>query len=171
MGIKTGTVTGQVIESNRGSANVRLLQVQLLGSVPETVEFFNVSGEDTAPAEGDKVIVFELSDGFKFTMGTKDLIEASVLAGEKKIYSQDGGAVKAFITWFKTGVLRLNGDGDHAVRYAQLQTAFDELKTAFNNHDHVYTPGTGTPTTTASAVPQSAADITTSKIDTIEVPA
>jgi hypothetical protein len=123
MGIRTGTVTGQTIESNRGSANVRLLQVQLLGSVPETVEFFNVSGEDTAPAEGDKVIVFELSDGFKFTMGTKDLIEASVLAGEKKIYSQDGGLEKAIIYLKNDGKLQIGNGTD------ELLSLFDELLT------------------------------------------
>lgn len=66
--------------------------------------------------------------------------------------------------------LILNSGVDFAVQFTALQTAFDELKLAFNTHTHVYAPGPLTPIPTAVAVPQSIADISLSKIDTIKVP-
>lgn len=61
----------------------------------------------------------------------------------------------------------LNNGSNLAVQYEALQIAFDELQEAFNTHTHIYLPGPGT---TDPAIPQSIADITTTKIDTIKVP-
>jgi hypothetical protein len=167
MGISTGTVVGQQIESNRGSANVRMLDVQLLGSVPEVVEFFNVSGEDTAPANGDKIIVFDVG-GYKFSIGTKDLIVAAVQAGEKKLYSQESGAIKAYLYLLKSGILELNGNADFAVRFSDLETAFNQLKSDYNAHAHGGVD-TGSGTSGGTNTP-STADIAPAKVDTVKLP-
>jgi len=87
--------------------------------------------------------------------------------------------------WIKEdGNLELLGEGDFAVRYLELETAFNQLQsdhdalvTAFNTHTHTTTATIG-----ASAVPgviapvtapelPSTADITPAKIEEIEVPA
>jgi len=111
MGITTGIVKGQTIESYRGSPAVRLLQVQLLGPNPETVEFINVSGEDTAPATGDRVVVFNIGGGYKVTLGTKSQIIEAVSEGEKKIYSNNGSEILAFVYLDKNGKIQI-GNGE-----------------------------------------------------------
>ena len=62
----------------------------------------------------------------------------------------------------------LNGGSDWAVQFSALQTAFDELKTAFNTHKHTgVTVGAGVSGITDTL---SAADISLAKINTVKVP-
>ncbi|NIA28343.1 MAG: hypothetical protein GWP06_00345 [Actinobacteria bacterium] len=107
MGVNVGQVTGQEIGTYRGLENVRMLQVELLGSNPDTVLFFNVSGEDTAPANGDMVIVRNMG-GFRMTLGTKDPILQVSNAGEKEFYSHAAGV--------KLARLKLNIDGSVGIK-------------------------------------------------------
>lgn len=98
MGIKTGIVVGQEIKEYRGSQTpVRVLNVQLLGESPEQVVWLNVVGDDTAPVNGDEVVVFEVAKNYKVTLGTKDQIVAAVASGEKKLYSRnaDGNVISS----------------------------------------------------------------------------
>lgn len=160
-----GTITGQEIKTNRnGSIAVRLLQVQLSNeSDIQTVQYFNPSGEDSAPVTGDKVQVFAIGPAFKFALATEDQDNvASMSTGEKKLYSRDsGGAIAAFIEFLAGGNLYLNGSSYSAVRYEKLVTEFNELKAAFNSHVHL--PSGVTPT------PQSAADITSVESVTVKL--
>lgn len=178
MGIYTGIVKGQTIASYRGSPNVRLLQVQLLGDNPETVEFINVTGEDTAPSNGDRVVVFDVAGGYKVTLGSKSLITEAVLQGEKKLYSHLNGSLKAFIYFLNNGNLELNGNADFAVRFNELQTAFNQLKTDHDNllaelklhtHPGVTTGGSSTGPPVLSSNP-STANINPAKVDTVKLP-
>lgn len=169
MGLTVGVVTGQNITDYRGGDTVRMLQVQLLGDNPETVEWFDITGEDTAPVNGDKVVILEIARNYKIAVATKDLITAAVSAGERKFYSRDSnGAVQAIIYLKNDGSIELNSGSDWAVQFTALQTAFNELKTAFNTHLHtgVTSGGASTGTTT---IP-SAADISLAKINKINVP-
>lgn len=113
MGIKTGVVTGQDIIKYRGGDEVRILQVKLLGASPESVEWFDITGEDTAPVNGDKVVVWEVAENYKIAVATKDLITAAVSAGERKIYSRNSaGAVQAFIHLKDDGSIDASVPGD-----------------------------------------------------------
>ena len=170
-----GTITGQEIKTNRdGSIAVRLLQVQISNeSDVQTVQYMNPAGEDSAPINGDLVQIFSIGPAFKFAVAVEDQNNvASVANGGKRLFSRDPdtGAVKAFIDWLVGGVLNLNGSSRSAVGYEDLVTEFNDLKSAFNGHNHIYVPGSGTPTTTAAAVPQSAADITTTEVSTVKFP-
>lgn len=111
MGMSIGKVVGQSIESYRGLPATRMIEVQLLGESPETVEWINVTGEDTAPVNGDKVIVFNLGSGYKITLGTKDQIVAAVASGDKKLYARSNSdTISVYLHLRADGKIEL-GDG------------------------------------------------------------
>lgn len=103
--------------------------------------------------------------------------------GEFRTYSTDAtGNVMAY-TWLKNnGDLLLNGSDDNAVRYSELEKAFNKLKSDHNTLAQkwdafctAYVPGspttTGSPATlSTSTVGTSSADITPAKIAKIKVP-
>jgi hypothetical protein len=134
MGVTVGVVTGQSIEAYRGGDTVRLVKVQLLGNFPETIEWFDIAGEDTAPIIGDKVVVLEVARNYKIAIATKDLITAAVNAGERKFFSRNAaGVVQATIYLKDDGIIEINGNINTAVKYAPLNTALQGLVTAINN--------------------------------------
>jgi hypothetical protein len=169
MGLTIGYITGQSVEAYRGGDTVRMLQVQLLGDSPETIEWFDITGEDTAPINGDKVVILEVAKNYKIAVATKDLIVAAVNAGEKKFYSRDStGAVQATIYLKDDGNVQLNGGLNHAVQYEALLIEFNKLKATVNTH--VHTGGTlGGGLTGILTVPDTS-DITLTEINDIEVP-
>lgn len=152
---------------------------------------FGPPGDDSKPLPGDSDLLVSLENrGGKAAVGYVDPKNASsVDDGERQIYSRDAdGNIKAFIRWLKTGILRLNGTGDFAVRYNELETAFNQLK---GDHDSLVSiVGTMTVAfnTGWTVVPNdgggalkailgsisdpssSTADITPAKIEEIEVP-
>ena len=169
-----GTITGQEIKKNRdGSIAVRLLQVQISNeSDIQTVQYMGTAGEDSAPINGDKVQIFRIGSAFQFAVAVEDQNNvASVAEGGKRLFSRDPstGAVKAFIDWLTNGILHLNGNAYSAVRFQELETAFNQLQSDFDSHTHLYTPGVGTPTQTAITV-ASTADITPAESDTVKLP-
>lgn len=169
-----GTVTGQEIKPNRGTGiDVRILQVDLGTSAqsdPQSVEYFSLSGDDNPPQNGDKVVVISLGSAFKIAIGVRDAVVTAMNAGERKLYSRDNsGDIAAFINLLTDGNIELNGNSRSAVRYEDLRTAFDELKSVVNTHTHIYTPGAGTPTATAVGTPQSSADITAAESETVKL--
>ena len=105
-----------------------------------------------------------MSENYKIEIAQRDKIESTMDAGENKIYSQSGDAIKAFINWLNTGILELNGNNDFAVRFNALKTGFDLLVTNFNAHVHTETGGT----TSAPTVP-STADIDASKVNEVKI--
>ena len=162
----TGTVTGFAIGKNRnGSKNVVLLQVELRDKKDvQTIELFNPAGDDSIPPNNSKVVILKVSENFKIAIANSDNIEPVMGQGEKKIYSQSGNIIKAFINWLNDGILELNGNNDFAVRFNALKTGFDLLVSNFNAHVHTETGGT----TSAPTVP-STADIDSSKVNEVKI--
>ena len=88
--VDIGTVTGQEIRLNRdGGADVRLLQVQMVGNDVQTVQYMPMAGDDSPPQIGDKVAVESIGPAFRVALGIQDSVVPSVAAGEKKFYSRD----------------------------------------------------------------------------------
>lgn len=168
-----GTITGQEIKTNRdGSIAVRLLQVQISNeSDIQTVQYMGAAGDDSAPINGDLVQIFSIGPAFKFAVAVEDQNNiASMDAGEKKLYSRDSaGAIAAFINFLAGGNLELNGNVFSAVRFEELETAFNQLQNDFDTHTHLYTPGVGTPIQTAITV-ASTADIAPAESNTVLLP-
>lgn len=177
MGLTTGTVVNQTIATFKGAGPFRILDVQLLGDNPAKVIWFGNSGEDFAPYNGDQVIVFDLGGGFKIALKTNDQIDPSVDEGEKEIYSHDGSSKKAYIKWKASGDVEVNGNSKSAVRYEDLATAFNTLKSdlnsfvsIFNAHVHTTVTGLGAPTPPAVPGTPSSADIAPSESSTVKLP-
>lgn len=180
--MEIGTVKKSRIAKNRDAdETTQLLQVQFAEDEDaQEIEEQHLPGIQYNPPVDSRGFVSRISAAFKVLVGINDNVPKETLEpGERIAYSSDGGAIKAFIKYLKTGVLRINGTGDFAVRYTALETAFDQLK---SDHDallaelktHVHpgvqtgTGATGTPTLTSNA---STADITPAKVTEIEVPA
>lgn len=83
--------------------------------------------------------------------------------GDIEMEASAGGATQNLKN---DGQAEINGTGDHAVRFAELETAFNQLKSDFDAHMH--TGNLAAPTSPPLA--PSTADISPAKIDTIEVP-
>lgn len=75
--------------------------------------------------------------------------------------------------------ITVNDGEDYAVRYSELETAYNDLKqtvndliTAYNSHTHVLTlsSGTGTAASTATTATESTGDITGAKVEEILIP-
>jgi hypothetical protein len=164
--LQTGKVTGQEIKANRdGGVDVRLLQVNLnTDQRPDihTVQYFPMSGDDSPPQNDDTVLVMSIGQSFKVAIAVQDSVVPSMLTGEKKSYSRDSsGDIAAFINFLTGGDLELNGNAYTAVRFAVLETQFNELRDAYNGHTH--------PPGTAVNSPNSAADLSGAESPTVKL--
>lgn len=185
--MQTGRVIGREIKKNRdGTKTSLLLQVEI--SSPDdiqTVELISQDGEDTNPVDNSRVVIIPIGQAYKIAVAINDGIapDPTLLPGEKKVYSSDGGVIKAFIQWLKTGalilsgtilqilgstsieltapIIEINGAADFAVAFNALKTQFDQFVSDYNNHTH--TPGPGPNPTTA-------ADITPAKVASVKFP-
>jgi hypothetical protein len=171
MQLYIGTVTGREIKQNRdGDHPVRLLQVEFATDDVQTVEqMSNEPGDDSSPPDGARVLVLQVSKAFKVVIAVDDEIDPEVEPGERKIYSSENGAIKAFAYFKKDGVIELNGANDFAARFNELKNGFDALVDDFNAHTHDYLPGPGSATPTDPPT-SSTASIDAAKIDEIKVP-
>lgn len=186
--IRTGKVVGSEIKANKdGDTDVRILSVQLTDTDDvQTVEYYDDGGRDYRPPDGAEVVILDVSSSHRIAVAVDDLLEPVVSKGEMELYSTDtAGTAKAATVYLKNdGAIEILDSTDFAVRYSELQAAFDELKadfnslvSAFNAHEHLVPSGTDIPggTTTARVPPadaaSSSADITGAKIDEIKVPA
>jgi hypothetical protein len=104
-------------------------------------------------------------------------INRNVLAavGENRLYSTDSSGELSTSIWLKAdGTIELGGSAKHLVRFEELKTGFDQLKsdfnafiTAYNSHMHP-TAGTGAPSPPTVTGTSSTASIDSSKIDEIK---
>lgn len=163
----TGTVTGFSIEKNRdGTKDVVMLQVRFRDPEDiQTVELMTPACDDSIPPIGATVAVLEVSPEYKIAIAQRDEIDRDVDQGGKKIYSQSGDVIRAFIMLMNTGVIQINGDSDFVVGFTALKAGFDQLVSDHNLHVHTETGGTTTAPTVSST-----ANIDGAKKDDIKLP-
>lgn len=177
--IRTGIVTGREFRKNRDGENNRLLlQVQITDADDvHTVEYMSPPGEDSNPPDGAKVLIIDVGRAYKVAIAADDNVQPSMGEGEKKLYSISDGAIAAFINFLASGIIEINGNGDFAVRYNELETGFNQLKTDFNSfvtsvyniHSHPTAP-TGPISPPSASGSSSAADISAAKVDEVKLP-
>jgi len=183
---RIGRVTGSEITNNRdGDDIVRLLQVEITDTDDiQTVEQIRGLGDDQNPQDDSAVIIADLGKAWKIAIGLDDGVDPTMTEkGERQIYSYDSDRIiKAFIRLLADGTININGDADNAVRFSELKTAFDQLKSDFDNamdyiNIHIHNDSLGAPTTPPFSPPwpetgiqPSTADINPAKIDEIKVP-
>jgi hypothetical protein len=178
--VTIGTVRGAEITRYRdGEDNVRVLRVELTSPDDlQSVAQITRAGVDSSPHDETRVVVIDIEPSYRVAVSEEDLSTPSVDRGEQELYSySSAGARLATIKLDSASAVIINGGGDYAIAYSRLKTAFDQLKSDFNNlvtqynsHTHVAPAGGGA---TAPPVPlgaPSAADMSSSKVDKIEVP-
>jgi hypothetical protein len=165
-GIITGIITGYKVGKNmNGTKNVLLLQVRISDSEDiQTVEYRCASGDDSFPVIGSEVLVLQITKTWKIGIAVKDQIEPEMSEGERRLYSQENGEVKAYIKILKDGTIEINGKTDFAVAYTDLNAALQAFLKDLNTKL----------TTAFTAVGESwtgiSLDISGSKLDEVKVP-
>jgi hypothetical protein len=135
--MKFSNVVGYLVDKYRGgSRNVAIHQVTS-GAKPETSMSCIGPGIEICPANGENLVITKIGDSNSFVVsigGVNQNIAPDTARGERRIYavSTDGSEIKAVIKWKNDGVLELNGATDSAVKFADLKSGFDTLKSDFN---------------------------------------
>ena len=178
--IRIGIVTGRELKKNRDSGNDRLLlQVQITDADDiHTVEYMSPPGEDSNPPDGAKVLIVDIGRAYKVAIAVDDNVSPSMAEGEKKLYSISDGAIASFINFLSSGIVEINGNNDFAVRFNEMQAAFDEFRDDFNQLVTDYTGHkhggvqTGGGVTAVSDTPgtESTADISAAKVEEVKLP-
>jgi len=165
--------TGKVISNENKQrkilepeAKVEILKGQNIYTV-----IYGAPGDDSRPLPNDSVVFVENENiGGKSAVGFLDTKNPPVSGdGERRLYSRDeAGDIVAIIFIKKDGSIQINNGSDFAVRFGDMEAAFNELQSKFNAHVHpgVSTGGGSTGATTT----QSTGDISLSKIDKINLP-
>lgn len=176
--IRLSKVNQTVIEAKK-----RIVKVLRLGKsdVQKAIET-TPHGIDSNAVKNSVAIVADTgTDAEKVVIGYV-LKDALADIGETHLFStdSDGGEVGR-IKLKNDGTVELLADTDNAVRFSELKTAYDQLKTdlnnlvaAFNSHTHTYSPGPLTPVPTGPATPTgtpSSATVDAAKVDEIKIPA
>ena len=166
-----GIVTGRRVGKNRdGDKDVLILQVSLIDNEDtRSIEIF--SSSDFNPANGTRVYICNVSDSYQVAVATSDGLTPEVEPGEIEIYSTDNPVTtkQARIKLNKDAEIIFNEGTDFAVRFSELETAFNQLKSDYDAHTHPYVDTPIGPSTTSATVP-STADISGAKIEEILVP-
>lgn len=184
-------LNAKIIDSstNNGEPSAK---VELYKNDNANARIFNPPGVDARPLDGDSCFTENSED----TEGGKDILgfidpknEPVAEKGEHRIYARDAdGNIVATMHLKKNGIAELNGNVDFAVRYLELETAFNQLKgdhdalvtavenqaTFYSTHNHQGVNGpTGTPLPLPLPVygeSASTADITPAKVDNVKLP-
>lgn len=163
-----GNLINQLIEKNRdGDQLVRMLKLQITDPDDvQSVEYMQGPGEDSNPPLDSQVLTLSLGEAWQLAIALNDGVEPdpSLLKGEKKVYASDSGVIKSFITLLKSGVIKINGDADFAVRYNALNTALQAFITDLNAK--LFTAFATVP----YSWPGTSVDISGSKVDKVKLP-
>jgi len=173
-----GIVKGREIKPNKdGTVDRILLQVEFTENDVRTIELMPGNGVDFNPVTGSRVFVASDSDSYQLAIASTDDIEPESNTGEYEIYSNDSGTKKAKIKLKTDEEIVINDGTDYAVAFNELKTAFDQLKsdfdnfvnTIFNLHNHPTAP-TGPVSVPSVTGSSSTADIDPAKVDKVRLP-
>lgn len=141
-------------------------------SLPAGIDACPILGDINIPENiyADKTILVEIdSAGHTAIVGV--VPDGLVNEGEIKIYGRviTSGQQASYVLCKPDGIIELNGNTDFAVRYLELEKAFNKLKSDYNAHTHNYNPGPGAAAAT-TATTATTADISLAKVDTVLMP-
>lgn len=179
------TVTGKVLDSEvgpnkDGDSDVRMLKVELAdGDDVQTVEYYDTGGRDYLPPDGAEIVIVDISPAYRVAVAVDDRQDPAVAKGEQELYSLDstGETKAAKIKLSNDGEIIANDGEDFAVRYSELEIAFNQLRSdlnafigVYNAHTHVAPAGGGATGAPSAPGVDSAADVSGAKIEEIKVP-
>jgi hypothetical protein len=130
-------------------------------------------GFESVPIKGVRAVVFNND----VIVGYLQKAFEELKEGESVVFSQkEDGTIAASIKNLNNGHIQINGTGDFAVRFNELEKGYNDLKSdmnsfitqTYNLHTHPFTGGTTSATTTLGTA--STASIADSKVETVELP-
>jgi hypothetical protein len=133
--MQCGIIKGGSISKNKdGDKDRLLLQVEFMPEDVRIVELINMSGEDTYPANGCRILVVN-AGGFLAGIAITDDLLPECEAGEKELYSTNNPATSklARIKLNKSSEIILNQGTDYGVMFSKLKEVADELKQDITN--------------------------------------
>jgi len=151
----------------------RILKVNQFGV--KTADQVSSFGDDSSPINDTLAVYASTSENSdNIIIGYINKNQKST-PGEKRIFSLNQNGELSFSIHLRTdGTCEIGAADDNAVRYSKLESAFNQLKSDFNNlvmqynlHQHTAANG-ATPPTTQGVATQ--ADISQAKIESIKVP-
>ena len=167
-------VTGFEIGKNRdGDKDVLLLQAEITDPEDiQTIEAFRGVGHDYNPPIDTRIVFAAAGNAYKIAIALDDGIEPddTLEEGEQELYSSDDGKRKAKHRFKKDGTHVLNDGEDWAVRYSELESAFNKLKDDFNKFANQYVPGGPAAVGLPAKVLPSTADISGAKVEEVLIP-
>lgn len=176
-----GAVIARVVESTVDT--LLLIKAEIYPNYTTETRAVQPPGYEGIPVDGENGVVIEI--GGKGKTGFIGVYPTSELdPGEARIYARDGdGNIVSSVKCLSDGQVVINEGSNFAVRFNELETAFDQFKSDFNSfvnstyntHIHSTTatidsgpPGVIAPTT-STGTPTSA-DVSPAKIDDVRVP-
>jgi len=178
--------------ANIGQITDVIIEDKIREIISEVIEDYTIqarqvspSGIDSSPLKKKQGVLIPVGGKGKWVhFGIYN--DAVVSEGEIKIFSETDDEIVASIYLDNDGKIHIDANDDiiinegtdNAVRYSELETAFNELKddfndlvSAFNSHVHpgVSPGGSSTSTIVTPSIP-SLADITGAKIEEVKVP-
>ena len=189
--VEIGAVTNSEIGKNKDDdEETMLLQASITDADDvQTVELVEGSGSKSRPTDDAAVIIVSVDESYKLGIAVDDGIKPELEKGEREHYSidPDDNTKMAFLKYLNDGNINANGENDNAVRFAELETAFNLLRTemnalitiinsnggVFNAHVHLRNPPapalTGPSTTFVAPGVPAVADMSDAKINNIRV--
>lgn len=140
--------------------------------LPPGIDACPILGNQSTGLNTDQSIILEIDNaGHTAVIGV--IPPGLVSEGEIRILGRNitTGAEESYILCKTNGNVELNGNTDFAVRFLELQIAFNQLKLDFDLHTHAVSGVTaGSATVTSAITIPSTADISTAKVDTVLLP-
>jgi len=146
------------------------VDLQTAGDTSDDAELYHVPGLYSVPIDGVHGVCLDVADN-NIIIATHDYrFNKTLDKGEAILYSMDAnGVIKASCLVNKSGEFVINNGTDYGVKFNELQTAFNQLKSDLNTFIGVYNGHTQVVTGATAAAPVaqgvvSAADITPAKV-------
>ncbi len=173
----------KVVSTELGSLGRRIVKVLRFGKsdIQTPVQASSFGSDSNPPANLRAVYMRTGTKGDTVIVGYINVDQIAEV-GENRMFSTDAEGNLVFEARMRNdGTFEIGGSVDNLIRFAKMQSAFDELRAdlnahiaAYNSHIHITTAtvgGTAVPgiiAPTVSAATPSAADMTDAKIDELK---
>jgi len=166
---KIAEITTSVLKRFYGSPGDSV-SVNLESHGQDNGEYYQLPGFFCRPHDGAQGVVIDCN-GNNIVVSAHDYrLSITTDKGETLLYSYNSsGVIQGKILIDKDGNIVINDGDDFAVKFNELKTAFDQLKSDFDLHVHNYVDSPiGSSVTSPISIP-STADMSSAKVDKVKI--